>query len=252
MTMGANAQTSVPTFTTGQVLTAAQQNQINTGVPVFATTTTRDDAFGGTGEKVLAEGQLAYIEASNIVQYYDGSSWATLAPATPGAFVRVGGATFTSQTSVAFANDVFSSTYKSYSVVMTLTAYPATASTITMQLRDNSGTKSSAAYIGAIFGRSDSGSTQGISTSNGTSFSMGSASASGSTSPYSTTFTVYNPTNASHPTSWSGSAVGTANDPRAGLGLGGLYTTAEAHTGLVFSFSVAATGFYNVYGLADS
>lgn len=250
--MGVNAQTTVPTFQASQILTADQMNQsARTGVPVFADTTARDAAFGGTGEKVLAEGQLCYLENTNVVQYYDGAAWATVGPATPGAFVRVGGASFSAQTSVAFANDTFTSTYKSYHVVLTLTAYPATASTITMQVRDNAGTKSAASYIGAIFGRSDSGSGQGISTASATSFSMGSASASGSTSPYSTTFTVYNPT-AAFATSWSGSAVGTANDPRAGLGLGGLYTVAEAHTGLVFSFSVAATGFYNVYGLADS
>ena len=80
--MGANAQTSVPAFVSGQVLTAQQQTQINTGVPVFATTVTRDAAFGGTGEKVLAQGQLAYIEATDVVQYYNGTSWATLAPTT--------------------------------------------------------------------------------------------------------------------------------------------------------------------------
>jgi hypothetical protein len=34
--MGANAQTSVPAFVTGQVLTAQQQTEINTGIPVFA------------------------------------------------------------------------------------------------------------------------------------------------------------------------------------------------------------------------
>jgi hypothetical protein len=60
--MGANAQTTVPTFTSGQVLTADQQNQsARTGVPVFATTVERDAAFGGSGEKTLAEGQLAYL-----------------------------------------------------------------------------------------------------------------------------------------------------------------------------------------------
>lgn len=75
--MGANAQTSVPAFTAGQVLTAAQQTAINTGIPVFATTTTRDAAFGGSN-KVLAEGQFAYIEASNATQYYDGAAWQTL------------------------------------------------------------------------------------------------------------------------------------------------------------------------------
>jgi Tfp pilus assembly protein FimT len=80
--MGANAQTSVPTFTAGQVLTAAQLNQsARTGVPVAADTTARDGLFGGTGEKTLAEGQLVYLEDSDVVQYYDGSVWKTLAPA---------------------------------------------------------------------------------------------------------------------------------------------------------------------------
>lgn len=81
--MGANAQTTVPTFVASQVLTAAQMNQsARTGVPVFANSTDRDAAFGGTGEKTLAEGQLAYLEDTNVVQYYDGAAWATLGPST--------------------------------------------------------------------------------------------------------------------------------------------------------------------------
>jgi len=76
----ANTQTTVPLFVANTVLTAAQQNaSAGTGVPVFATTVTRDAAFGGSN-KALAKGQLAYIEASNIVQYYDGAAWATLGP----------------------------------------------------------------------------------------------------------------------------------------------------------------------------
>jgi hypothetical protein len=73
--MGANAQTSVPVFTAGQVLTAVQQTQINTGIPVFATTTTRDAAFGGTGEKTLAEGQMCYLESTKATQFYNGTAW---------------------------------------------------------------------------------------------------------------------------------------------------------------------------------
>lgn len=80
----ANTQTTVPLFVANTVLTAASQNiSAGTGVPVFATTVTRDAAFGGSN-KALAEGQLAYIEASNIVQYYDGAAWATLGPSTSG------------------------------------------------------------------------------------------------------------------------------------------------------------------------
>lgn len=76
--MGLNAQTIVPTFTAGQVLTAAQQNQINTGVPVFATTVTRDAAFGGSGEKTLAEGQVCYLESTKGFQVYDGTAWVNI------------------------------------------------------------------------------------------------------------------------------------------------------------------------------
>jgi len=81
--MGANAQTEVPTFTASQVLTAAQMHaSARTGVPVFATTVTRDAAFGGAGEKTLAAGQLCYLEATNKVQYYDGTAWANLGSVT--------------------------------------------------------------------------------------------------------------------------------------------------------------------------
>ena len=73
--MGANAQTSVPAFTAGQVLTAAQMTQINTGVAVFATSVTRDAAFNGTGEKTLAQGQLCYLESTGKLQVYNGTSW---------------------------------------------------------------------------------------------------------------------------------------------------------------------------------
>ena len=113
----ANTQTAVPLFVANQVLTASQQNlSAGTGVPVFATTVTRDAAFGGSN-KELAEGQLAYIEASNVVQYYDGAAWATVGPATSGALVRVGGGTL-SGASTTFSS-VFSATYQAYKVVLT-------------------------------------------------------------------------------------------------------------------------------------
>jgi len=77
--MGANAQTSVPAFTAGQVLTAAQMTEVNTGIPVFASATERDAAFGGTGEKTLAEGQYAFLEDTNETLVYDGSTWGAVA-----------------------------------------------------------------------------------------------------------------------------------------------------------------------------
>jgi len=101
--MGANAQTTVPTFTASQVLTAAQMNNsARTGVPVFATSVERDAAFGGAGEKTLAEGQLCYLEDTNKVMLYDGSFWTNLALMTQVTAFTASG-TFTPPAGVTYA-----------------------------------------------------------------------------------------------------------------------------------------------------
>jgi hypothetical protein len=114
--MGANAQTSVPVFTSGQVLTAQQQTEINTGIPVFADSSARDAAFGGTGEKTLAEGQFAYLEDSNTTQYYDGSTWQSVG-VTPG-LVLVSTTTIGTTVSSVTVSNAFSSTYDNYKIIL--------------------------------------------------------------------------------------------------------------------------------------
>jgi hypothetical protein len=111
--MGANAQTAVPVFTAGQVLTAQQQTEINTGIPVFATTVTRDAAFGGAGEKTLAEGQFAYIEATDTTQYYDGAAWQSVGSTSAVVQVKSGTLTTTASTS--------STTYVDTGITVTIT-----------------------------------------------------------------------------------------------------------------------------------
>jgi hypothetical protein len=113
--MGANAVTSVPVYVSGEVLTAADLNITNSGVPVFATTVTRDAAFGGSGEKTLAQGQFAFIEATNTTQVYNGSAW-----------VAVGASGLTLITSQVIGSGVasvqvtsaFSTTYDAYKIVI--------------------------------------------------------------------------------------------------------------------------------------
>lgn len=100
--MGANAQTSVPAFTAGQVLTAAQMTQINTGVPVFADSTARTAAFGGTGEKTLAAGQLSFLESDGKVYVYSGTAWVSISSVTNVARFTASG-TWTVPTGVTYA-----------------------------------------------------------------------------------------------------------------------------------------------------
>jgi hypothetical protein len=88
-------------------LTAANMNiSAGTGVPVFATTVTRDAAFGGTSEKVLAEGQLCYLSSTNVVQYYDGAAWASVGAS--------GGMTLLSTTTLSGASTTISSIDQTY------------------------------------------------------------------------------------------------------------------------------------------
>ena len=117
--MGANAQIEVPAFTAGQVLTAAEMTQINTGIPVFATTVTRDAAFSGSGEKVLAQGQYAYIEATSSLMVYTGSAWIA-AGQTPGLVCVKAQTPFTAVSSIT-ADNVFTASYTNYKIVVNYT-----------------------------------------------------------------------------------------------------------------------------------
>jgi hypothetical protein len=105
--------------------------EVNTGIPVFADSAARDAAFGGSGEKVLAEGQFAFLEDSNTTQYYDGAVWETLGAS---------GMTFISATTMTGQNvninDCFSATYSSYLVVFDNVIFNnATGRNLTFRLR---------------------------------------------------------------------------------------------------------------------
>jgi hypothetical protein len=112
--MGANATTSVPKYTAGDVLTAANLSITNSGIPVFANSTDRTAAFGGT-KKTLAEGQYAYLEDDNKTYYYDGSSWIELGGA---GLVLISSTTIGSAVSTVAVSNVFSSTYDNYLVIV--------------------------------------------------------------------------------------------------------------------------------------
>jgi hypothetical protein len=90
--------------------------EVNTGIPVFASTVERDAAFGGSGEKVLAEGQFAYIEATNETQYYDGATWQTVGGSS--GFVCVKSETSFTGASTVEADSVFSSSYTNYKMFL--------------------------------------------------------------------------------------------------------------------------------------
>ena len=141
--MGANAVTTVPVYVAGEVLTAADLNITNSGIPVFASSVERDAAFGGTGEKTLAEGQFAYLEGTNTTQYYDGAAWQAVG-VSPGLVCVKAQTAFTTVANFT-ADSVFTSSYTNYLLLLEFTSSSSSATT-NVQFRASCSTISSTDY----------------------------------------------------------------------------------------------------------
>ena len=248
--MGANAQTTVPTFVDGQVLTAAQQNQsARTGVPVFATTVERDAAFGGAGEKTLAEGQLCYLEDTNIVQYYDGAVWATVGPTQSG-LVFISGATFTTQATVSMPAGTFTSTYKNYKVMLDITASSASGQILSVRVNSAGSPLTTAIYNGSRITPDVNGNSAVTASNGATSFN---ANALFNTSAGSLAFEVFQAADAGLLTEFTAQGTGLSPTSHYCATYGGcVITTAAAHDGLTFFVSGTISGQYRVYGYSES
>lgn len=241
--MGANAQTAVPVFTAGQVLTAAQVTQINTGVPVFATTTTRDAAFGGAGEKTLAEGQFAYIEATDTTQYYNGSAWVSVGLS---GLTLVTSGTFTAVSSFSTPAATFTTTYDNYLV----NVYGDGSTGATVGFRFNaSGSAITTGYYGGLISPGDNGAAPITASSNATSLQVGSI-ADATYTGMQFSFNVYDATTATHYPSMSGQGrSGTVTSSQQGNFFGGSRLVKAAVDGFTMLVSAGTmTGKYKVYG----
>jgi len=242
--MGANAQTTVQKFLSGAVLTAEQQNfSAATGVPVFATTVTRDAAFGGAN-KVLAEGQTCYLEDANVVQYYDGAAWATVGPAAAGALTLIKTQTIGDAVSTVEVTGAFSSTYDNYKIL--INGGVCSADTfLTMIL----GSTTTGYYWAAATTFYSSGAFVGTSTPNDVSFSR---LAVGTTASFNVEMTVMSP-NLAKATAVNNAFTSLMTTGYAGFGSGFLNNTTQytAFT-LGLSSGTITGGTIKVYGYANS
>jgi hypothetical protein len=240
--MGANAQTTVPSFQVSQVLTSDQMNQsARTGVPVFADTTARDAAFGGSGEKTLAEGQLCYLESTNVVQYYDGAAWATVGPTSAGGLVFISSTTITNGVTTVAVSNVFSSTYDNYRII--ISGGGGTDANLTMVL----GSTTSGYYWSFSRINYSDASTLFANGNNGTSFARaGYANTNGLTG----IIDVQNP-NLAKNTTFSTAVPQLVTGAGAGFATGFLNDT-TVYTGFTIGGTTFTGGTIKVYGYANS
>ena len=243
----ANEQTSVPLFTAGEVLTAANMNiSAGTGVPVFATTVTRDAAFGGAGEKVLAEGQLCYLSSTNVTQQYNGSSWETVGPAVApsSGLVRIGSTSLSgSSTNITSA---FSTTYKNYRIVV-----DNAVGTNRGEMRFRIGANvSTGIYYSAGLSRISSGTTANNNSNGGTQIAFGNWEAT--IKSVGLTIEIQNPFEALTTNMQAVFGGGSTSDLWGGF-VGGLVNDTTSYTGFtLYPEAGTMTGTVTVYGYANS
>jgi hypothetical protein len=242
--MGANAQTTVPTFVASQVLTADQMNQsARTGIPVFASTVTRDAGFGGTGEKTLAEGQLCYVEGTGL-QSYNGTSWVTWGVA-PGAITLVKAQTVGSGVSSVSITDAFNSSYEQY--LITITNVVGTGGgNLSFQFEDSGGNAVTTNYYwSGFYNSANNGAVNGNNVNNGSSWSVGSIESTGRHNQ----FWVAAPFLAARSSYWANIPRGDTN-----FSYGGSHDSATSYTRfrLVPTGGTLTGGTIRVYGYQNS
>ena len=131
------------TFTTGEVLTAADTNgYLMQGVNVFASAAARTAAITSP-----QEGQMSYLKDTNSTEYYSGSAWVAVGGATNVGMTLISTTTIGSAvSSITLADNTFTSTYDNYKVLISLARSTASSASGAMIMRYRaSGTDNSAA-----------------------------------------------------------------------------------------------------------
>ena len=117
------------TFTTGDVLTAADTNgYLMQGVWTFASAAARDAAVTSP-----QEGNMCYLKDTDAVQYYSGSAW-TAVSGGASSFSLINTTTMSAVSSQQ-VNSIFSSTYDSYRIFVRFTAISTANVDIKLSLR---------------------------------------------------------------------------------------------------------------------
>ena len=231
------------TFVTGDVLTAADTNgYLMQGTWVFASAAARDAAVTSP-----QEGNMCYLKDTDAVQYYSGSAWTV--GGSSGALTKINTTSFSAVASQA-VNSVFTSTYKNYRVLITLSGCSADG-TVYLRMRA-SGTDSSVNYFYGIPAIGAGGTAANQTGAGQAQFPLSDLDSVSNASRYSFAIDVYNP-QAAVDTSFGKvfNAVAQDSTVYGGAG-GGLHNVLTSYDG--FSIIASAgniTGKVTTYGYSD-
>jgi hypothetical protein len=232
-------------FTAGEVLTASnvQDYLMDQSVMSFADSTARATSIGTAN---FEEGMLSYLQDTNQLEVYNGTSWASIAPTTTQGLTLINTTSFSGVSSVS-VNDVFSATYNTYKIVVATDSALA-AARFTMRLRVGGVDNSSANYdwagaeyaslTGAIAYTNSSGQTSATIGITGTQSSV-------------TEIIIHNPFTANNPAIFanSASADGASGGRSLSWSAGARLTVTTSYTGFTILGATFTGGKVSTYGV---
>jgi hypothetical protein len=120
------------TFTAGEVLTASnvQNYLMDQSVMVFGGSAARSSAIGTAN---FEEGMVSYLTDTDKVEAYNGTNWVSVAPTSTQGLTLINTTSFSAVSSQSF-NDVFSTTYDNYRILLNVTATGAADLAIRMRV----------------------------------------------------------------------------------------------------------------------
>jgi hypothetical protein len=109
------------TFTAGEVLTASnvQNYLMDQSVMVFADSTARATNIGTAN---FEEGMVSYLENTDQLEVYNGTAWASIAPASTQGLTLLQSVTFSGVSSVSLPANTFTATYDNYRIILNCSA----------------------------------------------------------------------------------------------------------------------------------
>ena len=224
-TLGSSVDTTTknlnPQTTTGAIAYRSSTANVNTSLPL------------GTAGQVLTVNSGATAP-----------EWKA---AAAGALVYITGATFTAAATVSMASGVFTSTYENYLVILNITA-SSVDQNISIRINNAGSPRTAANYYGGKVWRTTSATSTGTTSHNF---------AAVRTSYPSVAHSIYvtSPVTSTVKTNWFSTGIGYPDGGGTGTDISTSacnYDVAEANDGLTFFVGGTITGFYKVYGIANS
>jgi hypothetical protein len=161
------AGAGVKLFIDGEILDAAEVNTYlqDQVIMRFANAATRDAAFGGVGEPVLAEGMFCYLNDTNTLQSYNGSAWVNVVSSTyPPGLQHVATVTATGTSTIILVDNVFSNDFQNYKVMVSLAPAGVNFNAVFGNFLDLSGNQIASSYYSSIYSQDYASGTSGFGT----------------------------------------------------------------------------------------